>query len=167
MDTWLCPELNYEVGGYWDSDYVAFLQIDVHRCLEGSVNPITKENCAPKVKTDQKLFEKFFYSHFIQNVLINPSNYSNPLSADYSNYYRTLINGSLKREIYLFKLFKVETDYGWIIENKSDQILLGFSDVNFDIIAIDPLTSTKYFETIIYFDKNKIFILENIQKFKN
>jgi hypothetical protein len=155
LDTWLCPELNYEVGGYWDADYVAFLQIDVHRCLEGSVNPITKEKCAPKVKTDQKLFEKFFYSHFIQSVLINPSNYSNPLSADYSNYYRTLINGSLKREIYLFKLFKVETDYGWIIENKSNQILLGFSDVNFDIIAIDPLTSTKYFETIIYFDKKQ------------
>ena len=64
----------------------------------------------------------------------------------------------------MFQLFKVQTDYGWIIENKSEQILLGFNEVNFDIIAIDPSTSTKYFETIIYFDKKQDIYLREYPK---
>lgn len=156
LDIWLCPILdNIKLGGYWDSDEVSYLRIDVHRCLEGSKNPYTGEACSPNELSLQKIYDKYFYSSLIQSVLVNPSNYENPLNSDYVTKYKMLNYGFMKRDIVIIKEWMVNTDYGWIFETNKTHSMLGLDSIENDILNLDPETGTLQFETRIYFDKKQ------------
>lgn len=152
----LCPKFdNIEVGGFWDSEELAFVSIEVHRCLEGSKNPHTGENCSSNEKRIQTVNDRFFYSSIVQSVIANPSNYSNPLTYDYSNKYKTINENFLRRELIFNKETYINTDYGWIFKTHISTSKIGFEFIESDILNIESRTSTLQYDTRLYFDKKK------------
>ena len=157
LNSWHCPELNdFRVGGYWDSNEVGFLSINIYRCLEGKINPYTKEPCGKNKDSLNKIYKKYFYSSILQSVLVNPGNYDKPLESDYITKYKMLNDGFLKRDIFFFKEYYLNTDYGWIIKTNKESRLLGVDNYENDILNLDPAAGGNlHFETIIYFDKKQ------------
>mmetsp|Transcript_27949 Transcript_27949/g.29131 ORF Transcript_27949/g.29131 Transcript_27949/m.29131 type:complete len:755 (+) Transcript_27949:251-2515(+) len=156
LNDWYCPVFdNIRVGGYWDSSEVSYFRIDVYRCLEGQVNPYTKKPCGKNSDSLAKIYSKYFYSSILQSVLVNPTNYENPLEADYITKYKMLNHGFLKRELIFIKEFKVTSDYGWIFQTSNSTSMLGLDSVENDILNLDPETGILHYETRIYFDKKQ------------
>lgn len=166
LNSWHCPVLNnIRVGGYWDSGEVAYLRIDVLRCLEGKFNPFTKEPCGKNKDSLAKIYKKYFYSSILQSVLVNPANYDKPLEGDYVTKYKMLNDGFLKRDIFFFKEYIINTDYGWIIKTNREFKILGVDAYENDILNLDPKAGgNMHFETRIYFDKKQeSFIREYVK----
>ena len=150
----MCPELdNIKIGGYWDSSYVSYFKIELRRCLEGSINPFTKENCKTMEETDKILNDRVYFSMIYQDALIDPDNYYNPLNSDLI--YSTILinNGILKREIRNYKEFLVDSDYGWILKTQEIQNLLGIDTITNDFLEIDKFNYNLYLESYFHIGK--------------
>ena len=150
----MCPELdNIKIGGYWDSSYVSYFKIELRRCLEGSINPFTKEDCKTMEETDKILNDRVYFSMIYQDALIDPDNYYNPLNSD--SIYSTILinNGIMKREVLKYKEFLVDSDYGWILKTQEIQNLLGIDTITNDFLVIDKFNYNLYLESYFYIGK--------------
>lgn len=153
---YLCPLINdVEVGGLWDSNELAFISIAVHRCLEGSFNPHTGEPCSSDEKRINMVNERFFFTSIIQSVLVNPSNYVEPLSFDYVIKYKVINENFLKRDMIIMQEYLVDTDYGWLLKAQQTSARLGFNYLEHDMLSIESKTNTLQFETELFFDKKQ------------
>ena len=109
-------EFNLKFGGYWDGTEVYPLYFDVMKCQEGTVNN-KNVNCSSEIENYSAIQSGVWASFFIPDYLMNPANYTSPLSLQFTNYYFQ-IDGALQKS-YLMKLqtIEVQSDYGWILEN--------------------------------------------------
>lgn len=111
-----------KIGGFWDSNYVSFFYINYYRCL--TTNPFTNETCNSPEITQSFLNNLTYVSYLLPDMYYNHSNYANPITNKVFNQYN-ILDDSLRKDIYYkLSINQVESDYGWILENKSAYSIL-------------------------------------------
>ena len=164
--SWFCPKFNNnKFGGYWDSSKVGYFMVDVYRCFEGSTNPDNGKQCGSNSLSKEKIDKKLYFSYLYQNVLLNPNNYTTPLSYDFLSDYKMLIDGFMKKDIFYFNEITINTDYGWLIKSKKKSTLIGLEKHTSDILNIEQDASNNaYYRIVLYYSKTqKIFNREYLK----
>ena len=151
--SWACPDFNnITLGGDFGANFVYYLRIEVKLCPTNGFNPRTGVKCGSEEDRINFMSNRVFFSTITQHVLVNPSNYNSPLTYDYLYSYKLLIDGFIKRQAIYFQRYKVESDFGWILQTSKIQEILGQNYIVSDFVLENE--KINYFDTMIYVDKN-------------
>ena len=106
-----------DIGGSWDANFVNYIDISYTLCPEGSTNPYNGLPCNSANVTDSFLAKNTYVTFYIQDLVVDPSNYENPIKKTIFNYYFLLDNYLFKKNYLYLVLTMVESDFGWILED--------------------------------------------------
>lgn len=140
--TWYCfdwssfPAQEMMVGGYWDTDFINYIAIDVFTC-NGKKG--TGSNCTnlDNLKQAMTSFQRIYFETFIPSNFFTPLNSSTSIQSYHFNWYDTLNPNILKIQRSFLKVMRVYDDIGWI-----------FSDINYsDSISFDSFGNSVDFKS--------------------
>ncbi len=125
-----------DLGGYWDGNFLNYIYINYLKCEEGSFS-INGEPCNESRITNDYISKFTYLALYMQNVLYDPANYTNPFIVNLANTFY-MLDLKLAKSIQInFIEYISSSDIGWIMENKiSDSIISYYSQ------AIDYLLSS-------------------------
>ena len=108
-----------EIGGFWDSDFIGFLQIDFYFCKNGENYNENNTNCT----SYDKIREKIGYNNSLKleiyypTIQFQPLNYSNPIIILYRHYFYHISKYSYKIERLFLQEYVLTDDLGWLSDN--------------------------------------------------
>lgn len=132
-----CPKNkshNIPLGGYWDEEKVAFLNIGFYRCTNSTEN---NNSCATQEEISQKIYSEYFYAAiYFEDKTLNLENYQNFASLKISNKY-TLFTLNTQITIYIFlKSINIIIDSGLITSEKTNYryVVYDYVESTFEVI---------------------------------
>lgn len=160
LDSLYCPIFdNLTVGGYMDGDFMAKIQIEIIQCMEGNTD-LTGNPCKPDRLKEEMLAKKLYFVLYYQNTLIDANDYDNGLKLEIVSSYYTLDKLLYKNPYFFFQNNTLETDYGWIMENKRKDSFLGFKTKYMDMNSYETLDeggfSGSLSRAVLYFSKDTL-----------
>ena len=147
---------NSLIGGFWDDEKVAYIDISLYSCEEGNTNPFTNEKCGSnEEKTQYYINNNIFFNMYYQETIVNPENYLSGLKKKISSKYYLVDNKVFKYTNTFVKEVLMTSDFGWLISQISLEKSYSVSKIDYDTNLIDPyLRNNKLLiQTFIYYER--------------
>ena len=133
-----CPEFDgKKFGGYWDSPYLYYFEIQVYFCENGTQYSKNNSKCTSLNELNDFLNQdnpKFFALYY-PTIEFNPLSYNDPLMRFTKNYYYCLSPKLQRNDDIFLKKTIINDDKGWLLSN----------DKNFSAWGVDSIRSTYAF----------------------
>ena len=133
-----CPEFDgKKFGGYWDSPYLYYFEIQVYFCENGTQYSKNNSKCTSINELNDFLNQdnpKFFALYY-PTIEFNPLSYNDPLMRFTKNYYYCLSPKLQRNDDIFLKKTIINDDKGWLLSN----------DKNFSAWGVDSIRSTYAF----------------------
>lgn len=118
-----------KLGGNWDEKELKYFYSHIYFCSKSSYNVNGKKCSEDEVDLDNKLY---YFSIFLPNAYIDPSNYTNPIYNSIKNFFYKLDKGLYKSMTFNFQDVLVVSDIGWLIESIDKKSTITVSEVRID-----------------------------------
>ena len=139
LDTMLCPIFNKTlIGGFWDSDEIGYIEMNLYSCEEGNLNPLTQEKCGSNDLKNIYYNTDIYFTIYFQETVINPDNYISGIRKKMNNIYLLLDPLFLKHADLYIKEVLLTTDYGWLIHQIDIEKSFTISKIQYDMKSNNP-----------------------------
>lgn len=132
-----------EFGGNWDGSFISYIYIDIMKCPEGEVNN-KNEDCGPNSITEDIFGNLIYISTYLPFQVVDPTNYTNPLSLDMKIEYSLLDKNLVKNYVLSFEEILIESEIGWLMENKIIESSMTYKEQKVDYSLSSSLSSDEY-----------------------
>lgn len=152
-----CPKLkNITLGGYWDTNFIRGMEIDVTQCKEGELN-FFNEPCGSNSERQKYLTDKMYFALYFPQVIVNPNSYDRGLQKVIKTNYYMIDPLVQKNPYFFFQESILKTDYGWLLKDEVADNLLGFKHNYMDIVSQNLLQGGEFSTSLticsIYMDR--------------
>ena len=133
-----CPEFDgKKFGGYWDSPYLYYFEIQVYFCENGTQYSKNNSKCTSLNELNDFLNQDHpkFFALYYPTIEFNPLSYNDPLMRFTKNYYYCLSPKLQRNDDIFLKKTIINDDKGWLLSN----------DKNFSAWGVDSIRSTYAF----------------------
>ena len=133
-----CPEFDgKKFGGYWDSPYLYYFEIQVYFCENGTQYSKNNSKCTSINELNDFLNQDHpkFFALYYPTIEFNPLSYNDPLMRFTKNYYYCLSPKLQRNDDIFLKKTIINDDKGWLLSN----------DKNFSAWGVDSIRSTYAF----------------------
>ena len=133
-----CPEFDgKKFGGYWDSPYLYYFEIQVYFCENGTQYSKNNSKCTSINELNDFLNQDHpkFFALYYPTIEFNPLSYNEPLMRFTKNYYYCLSPKLQRNDDIFLKKTIINDDKGWLLSN----------DKNFSAWGVDSIRSTYAF----------------------
>ena len=133
-----CPEFDgKKFGGYWDSPYLYYFEIQVYFCENGTQYSKNNSKCTSLNELNDFLNQDHpkFFALYYPTIEFNPLSYNDPLIRFTKNYYYCLSPKLQRNDDIFLKKTIINDDKGWLLSN----------DKNFSAWGVDSIRSTYAF----------------------
>ena len=152
----------FEFGGYWDGEFVDYIYINSLKCKEGSTN---KKGiaCASEKETQALISNLLYVSVYIPNILIDPSEYTNPFTLTLINLYSMLDLNIVKNTYLKFIEIQMFSDIGWLIQDIKEHKEISYYQTTTDYSLQSSLAYDEYYSN--YYSSVTLYMVKNIKKY--
>ena len=133
-----CPEFDgKKFGGYWDSPYLYYFEIQVYFCENGTQYSKNNSKCTSLNELNDFLNQDHpkFFALYYPTIEFNPLSYNEPLMRFTKNYYYCLSPKLQRNDDIFLKKTIINDDKGWLLSNYK----------NFSAWGVDSIRSTYAF----------------------
>ena len=162
-----------ELGGFWDSDFLSFLKIDMYFCKNGENYSESNENCTTYDKIRKTIGYKnsLKFDIYYPTVQFHPLNYSNPINIMYRHYFYHVSRYSNKIARLFLQEYVLSDERGWFFNNIVNNSYWGLSSLTWDDYAtpetkdlINQGSTSRFYSLNIYLEPGIILYKRNYKK---
>ena len=118
-----------KLGGYWDSTFVNYVNIQVSRC-----DSKNDQNCYNSTAQNEFFKNNYIYiSLYTQDAVVDIDKYESSIDFSPKNLFFSIDKSLQKSYSLFFKQTKLVTDFGWMLTNIIKNEGLGFDFLSVDI----------------------------------
>lgn len=121
----LMPEKINHIQDNYGSLNATFTTVAFYKC-----NPET-DVC--KADNEEKVYQEFYVTMQYPAFLVNPNNYTDPISYYMTSHMQQLNSQFLKRNYFRFTINNLETNQGWLLDDHVDKNYLHLDSIKNDI----------------------------------
>ena len=158
-------------GGNWNHEYLYYLEINVYLCEEGAQFNPSDPRCNKLEQFLQKLNSSLLFDFYFPVVQFQPTNFKNPISIIYKNYFYKLSTYAYKLQKLYIQEHILSDDINLAISNSKNQSFWGFNSFFSDSYSlpnkVDPLIKNrdqKSYVLDIYMDSGIIHYSRTYKK---
>ena len=174
LDQLYCIDMeDLDIGGSWDYDFINYIQLDIYSCKDGIDYDQNNENCTVYEDIVEKSGENnsFEFEMYYPVVIHQPTNKTNPIFVEYSNYYYLFSRFSNKIDrIYLQKYISID-DRGWIMKDEHESTYWGYSSLVGDCYAngnkrdfMNEGSTSRFYSVNIYIESDIVYYKRSYKK---
>lgn len=140
-----CPRFNnITIGGGWIQPEIKFIFVNALFCPEGEFSPSGRP-CKSEVEKRQIISQNLFLEMNYQKIFFEPDDYEHPMK-QVKGYFHNLIDLELmKRTEFKIREITTETDFGWLIKDVKEDVMLGVDTIGFESISRETRKESIYF----------------------
>lgn len=147
------------IGGQWDWSFVNYFNIQYNICPENGINPNNKNSCKSFNETVKLLSKKLYVAFFLQDLYIDPSNYTTPITQTYKKFYQLLDKLLIKRTYFYFSNVIVNSNYGWLLDDIKTESGFRIQSIREDNNSMETLfgskPATNFGASVFYLEKKQ------------
>ena len=152
---------NTKLGGYWDANFLNYIQIIFSPCKNTTENG---NSCLNPYLAAQILDSQLISFNIYTNVYYTDLNdYDNPLKSLLSNIYSYVDTESSKNMKLFYKLANISTDLNYIVQDPKQYSIFGVDNFLNDILKVNPSFENATDDTNIAL--MEIYFSNNIETF--
>ena len=143
---------NLTFGGYWDNEYIYYLEIRLFYCQNGESYSFNQSKCSSiEELSDYYNHNNIYFSMYYTATDFRVNDLKNPLNRKYKNYY-TFISHNFRKTDRLFIQEQIlNDDQGWIISAHKNISIWGGQVITSDYkYYSDETINEEGFDTMIY-----------------
>lgn len=149
LDLSLLEDNSYDFGGFIDGDFASLLSFDLLKCNEGEFNHKGLP-CGSSANQLNLVSSSIFSSLMVINAIVDVNDYITPIKRNIKNISFGVDIFIIKTLEVIFQNVMVESDDGWILQNKATKSALTYSSHNFDNSFVDSLSNDSYYKNVLF-----------------
>lgn len=155
---------SFELGGFWTEKYMKSLYISVNICQNSTESNIT---CASIEEIEKLVKDELSFIINFSGKAIDITNYENPIRTVMKDHYWTIDLYTYKNTELFFKQVNIETDDGFLLENKKkvEDVVVERSYI--DLTTNHKLQSPKVLHIFVYSSEKVEYHLRTYKKIQD
>lgn len=157
---WEASDQKYTLGGFWDTSFVHYFQIDFDFCYEAQYSKSNNCSGIEKLKYYFGSDNPWYFSTFYPQFTFSNEDLDQPLKLVFKNYYYKFNLNSQKTDRWKFKKVILDDDQGWILQSNKNTSVISYDRIedDFSLVLDSELTKegnkSTFYRTVFYLEKD-------------